>query len=200
VTRCVFACALLSLSSTVLGDTIKTNGGLTASNEVIRVEETSCNRLPDAILSPESPKTNSECRVNACADPDLESYLRRQDLRYGYTDDGDVRLTFDLGNGRSQLVLISSKCDNLNGLRMRKVYSPCYRGKVTKPMLRDLLYANYIIGAFHVEESATRGQEVVLFVAQMSWDVMPVDFETILRQVAISADRLEDAWTDADDF
>lgn len=138
--------------------------------------------------------------MKAKSDPDVEHLLRERDLRFRYCDDGDFRLSFGTYNGRSHQLFISSKICELDGMKLRKVYAVAYRGRITKPMAMELLRENYKLGYWHIDEDAPANREVVMFMAQIPWDIMPADFETALRRIAEAADRKEDEWSDVDEL
>jgi len=57
----------------------------------------------------------------------VSSILDQLGLNYEVDGDGDFRLLFGLGDGRSQLVFVDSKTYRYQGLEVRSIWSPAYK-------------------------------------------------------------------------
>lgn len=146
-------------------------------------------------------ETNAvEAAKGVRGDPSVERLLREQDLNYRVDGDGDFHLSFSMLNGRTQVIMVSSKLSELDGMKLRKVFSYAYRGRITKPMAMELLREDYKIGYWYVESDEKNNRDIVIFMAQVPWDVTATDLETILRRMAETADRKEDEWSDVDEL
>ena len=128
----------------------------------------------------------------------VEKLLKARSLKYEIEKDGDVSLTFGLPNKRTQTAYIESKLGNLDGYKTMLVYSPAYRGTLTKPMLLELLVSYHDIGFWFVQTNGVQGNEAALFAVQAPVNITAQNLETVLQWVAEVADGMEYKWTDAD--
>jgi hypothetical protein len=60
-------------------------------------------------------------------DPAVKAQLDSLGVKYDVDDDGDYKITFDLGEGRSQLVWIRSATETYGSLKVREIWSPGYK-------------------------------------------------------------------------
>ena len=60
-------------------------------------------------------------------DAAIKAQLDSLDVKYEIDDDGDFKITFDLGKGRSQLVWIRSATESYGDLKVREIWSPGYK-------------------------------------------------------------------------
>ena len=60
-------------------------------------------------------------------DPTIKAQLDSLGIKYDVDDDGDYKFTFDLGQGRSQIVWIRSKTEAYGSLKVREIWSPGYK-------------------------------------------------------------------------
>lgn len=70
----------------------------------------------------------------ASGDPRVKKALDKLGLKYNIDDDGDYKLTFGLGDERSQIVWIKSKTDEILGWEVRHIISICYASKTAPPL------------------------------------------------------------------
>ena len=68
-------------------------------------------------------------------------------LKYTTVSDGDFRLIFDMGGGRSQVIFIRSSTNTYRNLEIRDVYSPAYEsdGAIPANIANRLLEHNWAI-------------------------------------------------------
>src|SRR5689334_626624 len=60
-------------------------------------------------------------------DPALKVQLDSLDLKYEVDSDGDYKVVFDLGGGRSQLVWLRSAVETYGSLKVREIWSVGYK-------------------------------------------------------------------------
>ena len=60
-------------------------------------------------------------------DPAIKAQLDSLDINYEVDSDGDYKITFDVGEGRSQIVWIRSKTEAYGSLKVREIWSPGYK-------------------------------------------------------------------------
>ena len=157
------------------------------TNEVTRADACATNAVE--LQKAEKPKGNL----------DIEHLLREQGLNFGVDDYGDFELSFEMPHGRRQMVHIFSKLCDYNGYKTIDIHSIAYRGKLTKPMLADLLNSDYQVGYWRVVRNDADQKDYAVFAVKVAWDIMPGDFEKCLRAVAEAADSKEDDWSDVDE-
>ena len=134
-------------------------------------------------------------------DPRVEAVLASSSISYT-NDDGDFRLIYSLGNGRTQVVWIASATARITKLELRDVWSLAYRGtgQVPPEMAQRLLTENarMVLGAWQVNQSPDKF--LVVYLAQVPADVDAASLQEVVEAVAVSADRIEKELTDADEF
>lgn len=131
--------------------------------------------------------------------PAIERLLRERELNFEVDDDGDYKMVFETGEGRSQLVFVRSAFERYEDYKTIRVISVAYTGGLTKPMMTDLLLRHHKVGAWLVERVNETAKFHVLYVAQLPADIMATDFESCVRGVALTADELERDWSDVDE-
>ena len=134
-------------------------------------------------------------------DPRVEAALKSQSVTY-VDDDGDFRLIYRLGDGRTQVVWIASATARITKLELRDVWSLAYRGtgQPSPEMTRRLLTENarMVLGAWQVNQSADKF--LVVYLAQIPADADAASLQEVVEAVAVSADRIEKELTGADEF
>jgi len=134
-------------------------------------------------------------------DPRVEAALKAAGLGYGI-DEGDFRLDYDVGQGRSQRVWVASETARIDQLEIRDVWSVAARGKGEVPadLARMLLKENVrmILGAWQVNQS--QDEYLVVFAAQVDASADPATLQKAIEVVMFSADRVEKQLSDKDAF
>lgn len=135
-------------------------------------------------------------------DSRVERLLQDAALSYRIDEDGDFRLTYDLGDGRSQLVWVASPTSRLQTVEVRDVWSVAYRsvGQVSADVANQLLLDNaaQALGAWQVQRS---GEEyLVVFSAQVPAESSAATLLETLDAVTRAADGLERQLTGGDQF
>jgi hypothetical protein len=125
-------------------------------------------------------------------DPRVETALKQAGLDY-MADDGDFRLTYNVGEGRTQLVWVASKTARITSLEFRDVWSIAARGKgnVPEDLARKLLTENVrmVVGAWQVSQGPE--DYLVVFSAPIAADASATALQEIIEAVTLSADRME---------
>lgn len=140
-------------------------------------------------------------------EPESDSRVRNQleslGLKYSMTDNGNYKVVFDMGEGRTQLVVIYSNTYNYNGMEVREITSTAMstddkRG-FTQPTLFDLLERNqtYKIGAWQINGGTA--PFILEFGIRMSANSSQSVFDELIRLAARMADELEQELTSGDD-
>lgn len=161
-----------------------------ATNETARCGADGVSAQTNAVATAEKKKAGN---------PAIERLLREQKLNFEVDDDGDYKMLFETGEGRSQLVFVRSEFQCYKDYQTIHVFSVAYVGGLTKPMMADLLTRQHKVGAWVVERPNETGKFAVLFVAQLPADIKATDFESCIRVVADTADALEREWSDVDE-
>lgn len=136
------------------------------------------------------------------ADARVERLLTEAAAEYTVDEDGDFRLVYDIGGGRSQLVWIPSGTSGFGPLEIRQVWSIAHRsqGPLEADLANRLLDRNgaVILGAWLTEPA---GDEVgVIFAAQLAADSDALSLRSVIHAVATTADAMEKELTGRDDF
>jgi hypothetical protein len=135
-------------------------------------------------------------------DSRVEKLLQDAALSYSVDDDGDFRLTYDLADGRSQLVWVASRTSRLQTLEVRDVWSVAYRsvGQVPPDVARQLLLDNaaQTLGAWQVQRSGD--EYLIVFSAQVAADTSMATLVETIDAVIRVADGLERQLTVSDRF
>lgn len=117
-------------------------------------------------------------------------------------DDGDFRLDYEVGEGRSQRVWVASATARVDQLEIRDVWSVAARGKGEVPadLARMLLKENVrmILGAWQVNQSPE--EYLVVYSAQVAAAADPATLQKVIEVVMFSTDRIERKLSDQDTF
>jgi hypothetical protein len=134
-------------------------------------------------------------------DSRVEVALKEAGLGYAI-DDGDFRLTYNLADGRTQLVWVASKTAVITKLEFRDVWSVACRGKGQVPaeLAKRLLTENdrMVLGAWQVNQAPD--DYLVVFLVPVAADADAATLEEIIEAVTLSADRMEKELTGKDEF
>jgi hypothetical protein len=136
------------------------------------------------------------------ADARVERLLREIAAEYTVDEDGDFRLVYDIGGGRSQLVWIPSGTSDFGALEIRQVWSIAHRSQGPLPveLANRLLDRNgaVILGAWLTEPA---GEEFgVIFAVQVAAETDALSLRSAIHAVATTADAMESELTGRDDF
>jgi len=136
------------------------------------------------------------------ADARVERLLKEVTAEYSVDADGDFRLVYDIGGGRSQIVWIPSGTSDFGALEIRQIWSIAHRSRGPLPadLANRLLDRNgaVILGAWLTEQA---GDEVgVIFAVQVAAETDALALRSAIHAVATTADAMEKDLTGGDDF
>ena len=135
--------------------------------------------------------------AHAEQDASVGKKLDQLELKYDVDKDGDYKITMDMGNNRTQLVLVRSSVEDYNGMRIREVWSPGYSGDGAIPAniaTRLLENSNEVKWGGWV---SMEGMGV--FVVKMPADASAGDLGLAIAMAAKSADKMEQELTGSKD-
>ena len=126
------------------------------------------------------------------AEPDrnLQKLLDKARLKYQVDDQGDFKVTYDLGNGRSQLAYVRSGSSDFGSLKIREVLSIGYASpseKIPVDVANRLLEHNAQtkLGAW------SRQGRLAVFVSKIPADADAKKLADAIELTAVLADALE---------
>ena len=133
-------------------------------------------------------------------DRNLQKLLDKAKLKYQVDDDGDYKLTIDLGGGRSQLVYVRSVTHDFGTLKVREVLSIGASSKeaelsadLNKRLMRE--NADTKLGAWSAQG------RYAIYVCKIAADADARSLADAIELTATVADRLEkDLTPDKDEF
>ena len=130
-------------------------------------------------------------------DPALKALLDKEKIKYEIDSDGDYKVTFDLGGGRSQLVWIRSSTETYGSLKVREVWSPGYKlnGELSAKIGNRLLEHSHsmILGGW------TKQKTYVMFVVKILASATPQQVRDAAEAAADAADDMEQELTPGTD-
>jgi hypothetical protein len=131
------------------------------------------------------------------ADPAVKALLDAQKMKYEIDSDGDFKVTFDLGKGRSQLVWIRSATETYGTLKVREIWSPGYKldGELSAKIANRLLEHSHamILGGW------TKQKAYAMFVVKISTTASPQQVRDAAEAAADAADDIEQELTPGSD-
>ena len=132
------------------------------------------------------------------ADPAIKAQLDSLDIKYEVDSDGDFKITFDLGGGRSQLVWIRSSTEAYGDLKVREIWSPGYKhdGKqVPVEVANRLLESSHslILGGW------TKQKEFCMLAVKIPVNATPKQLRDAAEAAADAADEMEQELTPGKD-
>ena len=126
------------------------------------------------------------------AEPDrnLQKLLDKARLKYQVDDQGDFKVTYDLGNGRSQLAYVRSGSSDFGALKIREILSIGYASpgeKIPPDVANRLLEHNAQtkLGAW------SKQGRLAVFVSKIPADADAKKLADAIELTAVLADALE---------
>ena len=123
------------------------------------------------------------------ADKSVQRQLDKRKINYEVDADGDFRITYDVGGGRTQLAFVRSATFNYGKLRIREIRSIGYRGDGAFPQSvanRMLEHSNDAkLGAW------TKQGNLAIFTAKIPADASDQQLVDAIELTARLADELE---------
>lgn len=135
-------------------------------------------------------------------DPVMKTMLDELKLKYDIGPQGDFKLIFDVGEGRSQLVFVQSATEEYGGSKIREIWSPALKvkgdldAKLANQLLKDSQERK--IGGWQL---MTLGEDNLIVYAIKLPD--PKDGEELYRMInaaMLSADEMEKELTGKDEY
>ncbi len=150
-----------------------------------------------------SEQSFAQSGVTDKVDRRVEEVLERTGWKYEIDSDGDFRLHFRFSNGRTQVVIVRSETEDVDGLKVREIWSPGIRvtGGLDQRTAIELLRENarLSIGAWNLSNVSKDGC-VAIFVVQIGAETDRETLMTAVRVAGLIADRKEKATTERDDL
>jgi len=133
------------------------------------------------------------------ADPALGKQLAAMDIKYEVDGDGDYRMTFELEDGRSQLVFARSPVETYGSHRIREIWSPGL--KYSTPEL-DAKVANRLLehSGEVIMGGWVRQKSMAMFVVKIPEKATPQELRDAIEAAAACADRIEKELTNKDEL
>jgi hypothetical protein len=123
-------------------------------------------------------------------DPAIKAQLDTLDINYEVDSDGDYKLTFDVGEGRSQIVWIRSATEKYGSLKVREIWSPGY--KFTGTQL-PVAIANRLLEHSHglILGGWTKQKQFAMLAVKIPVSSTPQQLRDAAEAAADAADEIE---------
>lgn len=131
----------------------------------------------------------------------IESLLKLANLKYEIDKDGDYKLRYDMGHGRTQTIWAFANKEQLDEYELVYLMSYAYHGTLTKPQAVELLSDACKVGSWSIQKDKDDSEKVyVKFRAMIPLSISPTDFKTCCEAISTGADELEKKWAETDEF
>ena len=139
--------------------------------------------------------------INA-AEPDsrVKTALESEGIKFAISNTGNFRMTFNVGDDRTQLVFVDSKTEFKGDFETREIWSFAYQGpSLDESQIESLLIENgkFKVGGWRLLSS--QGKDHILFTIRVPAEFDGKSLRTLISTVASSADKLERKLTGKDD-
>jgi hypothetical protein len=138
--------------------------------------------------------------VCAATPPDaaIKAQLDSLGVKYDLDGDGDYKVTFDLGENRSQVVWIRSATDHYGSLKVREVWSPGYKLSGAELPVK---VANRLLEHAHglILGGWTRQKQYAMLVVKIPVSSTPQQLRDAAEFAAGAADEIEQEFTPGKD-
>ena len=131
-------------------------------------------------------------------DAALGKQLTDAGVKFSTDEDGDYQMTFELEDGRTQLVYLLSRVESYGSNHVREIWSPGYRystpeldAKVANRLLQNS--GEVIMGGW------VRHKSTAMFVVKIRADASPAELRDALEAAAACADTIEKELTGGKD-
>ena len=123
-------------------------------------------------------------------DPAVKAQLDSLGVKYDIDSDGDYKVTFDLGNDRSQLVWIRSKTESYGSLKVREIWSPGYKYAGTELPVK---IANRLLEHSHglILGGWTKQKQFAMLAVKIPVSATPQQMRDAAEAAADAADEIE---------
>ena len=131
-------------------------------------------------------------------DAAIKAQLESLDVKYEIDSDGDFKITFDMGKGRSQLVWIRSATESYGDLKVREIWSPGYKhgGQEVPAKIANRLLEHspgLIMGGW------TKQKEFCMLTVKIPVSATPKQLRDAAEAAADGADEIEQELTPGKD-
>lgn len=137
-------------------------------------------------------------------DPRVKRVLDTLGIKYRVDDDGDFRVLFDVGSGRSQLAFINSNTYTLDSIEMRQIWSVAHVGDglLSQSVANEVLIENsqLKVGAWGLVRQSDGRNYALTFYVTLAADTDPNALMAGLRATLSTADQMERKLTGRDAF
>lgn len=142
--------------------------------------------------------------ADSSLDP-VESKVKDSGLKYRKDEDGDLRVTFDMGGGRTQLVFVNGQTESFENVQYVEIWSIAALSEsrpVNAGQMRKLLNGiDEEVGHWCLKKPSSPGQKWSLYYSvHLSLSASAKDFEAAIRACGAIADDKENDLLGTDDF
>lgn len=137
------------------------------------------------------------------ADPRVREILAGADLKYTVNPDGNYKIIFDAGSGRTQILFVESNIETLAGLEIREVWSPIGQtteGSFPQAIADRLLRVGGALKVGAVEVVTVDGKPTAYFSAKVPASLNAEQLLKVIDAVATTADENENALFGGDTY
>ena len=123
-------------------------------------------------------------------DPAIKAQLESLDIEYEVDSDGDYKLTFNVGEGRSQLVWIRSATEKYGSMQVREIWSPGYKFSGTQ---LPVAIANRLLEHSHglILGGWTKQKQFAMLAVKIPVSATPQQLRDAAEAAADAADEIE---------
>lgn len=149
-------------------------------------------------LAQEPAAATTPATTTASPDAELGRQLTAAGVKFSTDEDGDYQMTFELEDGRTQLVYVLSRVESYGSNRVREIWSPGYRYSTpeldAKVANRLLQHSGEVIMGGWVRQKST-----AMFVVKIAADASPAELRDAVEAAAANADTIEKELTGGKD-
>ncbi|KAB8189502.1 hypothetical protein FKV24_009265 [Lysobacter maris] len=138
------------------------------------------------------------CGTVQAEDASIERQLDALGYNYDVDEDGDYKMTFEVEDGRTQLVFVISKVESYGKHKVREVWAPAYRAEdsdfptlVANRLLQETMENK--LGAWAKQD------DMAVYVVKIAADASNEELEDAIEYATQVADRMEAILTDGED-
>lgn len=143
----------------------------------------------------------TDIKAGKPADATVERQIKNAGYEnYKVDDEGDFRMTVDVGN-RTQLVFVISHTETLGGITVREIWSPAFKtgGHLSQQDAIRMLKDNdrYVVGAWRLTGEGEK--QLAVFAIHLASNASGDALRSAIEFVSKTADRMEKEMTDSKD-
>jgi hypothetical protein len=133
----------------------------------------------------------------------VREILVSTELKYTLNPDGNFKIIFDAGSGRTQILFVESNVETLGGLEIREVWSPIGQtteGSFPQAIADRLLRVGGALKVGAVEVVTVDGKPTAYFSAKVPANLDAEQLVKVVEAVATTADENENALFGGDTY